>query len=217
MPEQKNRYHHTTLYTNWQIYKHYIEKKSETINYCYLVKPYKNNIHYRILKSTHKNITPWVTKNPTEITNRTQSIDQTFNQSINRDILEKYLVSGSAAISNIPRARAVKRRKAASSAPRAAKLEVNRSLGRSALIHEEVVGALEVGSVQAGFRGAPGDFGQRPQHALQRGEDLPEQRPLVPLELDAVLGEALERSRTVRAQLVQVRSQVAAPHHEQDL
>lgn len=40
---------------DWQIYKQDIEKKSETINYCYLVKPYKNNnIHSRIFKSTHK-------------------------------------------------------------------------------------------------------------------------------------------------------------------
>lgn len=56
MRKQKNRYRHkehtTTLHELANIQTVHRED-SETINYCYLVNSYKNNVHYRILKSTH--------------------------------------------------------------------------------------------------------------------------------------------------------------------
>lgn len=67
------------------------------------------------------------------------------------------------------------------------------------------------------LRSASGDLRHRPQHGLERGEYLAEERALLAVELDAVVEEPLERLRRVLPEASGVRPEQAAPDHPQDL
>lgn len=68
---------------------------------------------------------------------------------------------------------------------------------------DELIG-LQLSSIHVRLRRRLAYLRMVPQQTLERGMDLPEQRPRVPVELDAVFGQSLQGFRCVRSEFCQI-------------